>query len=162
MPKKYPIYPQEVIKGDEATYSPRKIQHSILASQRGTDYTKRIETDEENNVFVHVAKDSVSTSNVLYNEIKNVPNSTLSTIITHIASKDLTISKIGCSGSCYAKFLLCLNLNIIETKRSSPSRNVEFVFNKPLLIKKDDIIELKVIHEYTNELHDFEVSIYGD
>lgn len=46
---------QRDLDGDESVISPRHSNESILASKRGTDETKRIETDASGNLFVNVA-----------------------------------------------------------------------------------------------------------
>ena len=40
------------IDGDESVLEPRYSSHSLLASQRGTNKTRRIETDSSGNLFV--------------------------------------------------------------------------------------------------------------
>ena len=46
------------LDGDESVLSPRQTQQGTLASIRGTNKTKRVETDATGNVFVNVATSS--------------------------------------------------------------------------------------------------------
>lgn len=57
----YPKYPDEVLDGDERTYSPHKTTDSLLAAERGTDFTRRLETDASRNLYVNIAAGTVST-----------------------------------------------------------------------------------------------------
>ena len=43
--------------GDDPTYSPQKTQNSLLGAERGSQNTRRLETDSERNLYVHVAAD---------------------------------------------------------------------------------------------------------
>lgn len=66
----FPRYPEDVIDGDEPTYAPTKSDHSLLAAERGTQHTKRLETDADNNLYVNVAEGSIDVT-VGEVEIKN-------------------------------------------------------------------------------------------
>ena len=56
----WPSYPSDVQGGDEPTHSPTKNQNSLLAAQRGTQQTRRIETDEDGNIHVNLAASNPS------------------------------------------------------------------------------------------------------
>lgn len=66
----FPRYPEDVIDGDEPTFAPTKSDHSLLAAQRGTHKTKRLETDADNNLYVNVAQGSIDVT-VGEVEVKN-------------------------------------------------------------------------------------------
>jgi len=51
----FPKYPGDVSDGDEHAYSPNKTKDSLLATERGTDSTRRLETDVDRNLYVNVA-----------------------------------------------------------------------------------------------------------
>lgn len=67
----FPRYPDEVAGGDEPTYPPKNsLDHSLLAAERGTQQTHRLETDANNNLYVNVAEGSIDVT-VGEVEIKN-------------------------------------------------------------------------------------------
>lgn len=51
----FPKYPGDVSDGDEHSHSPNKTKDSLLATKRGTDSTRRLETDDNRNLYVNVA-----------------------------------------------------------------------------------------------------------
>lgn len=161
----FPQYPNEVQDGDEVTHAPNKGDRSLLGAERGTQYTRRLETDADRNLFVHVAADDTGTSFVVAplagNGITGVPASTLSTIVTYTAVATTRITRIAVSGTDYAKFQLFLNASLIETRRSSPERSLDFPFDVPLGLAPGDVLDVKVTHYATGVLADFEATIYG-
>lgn len=160
----WPNYPENV-GGDEPTSSPTKNQNGLLGSERGTQFTRRIETDASRNLYVHVASDDsaapASVSALAYDDVAGVPASTPTTILTYTAPADRKITRIGVSGTDYAKFQLFLNTVLIETRRSSPERSMDFVFTSPLALAASDILDVKVTHYATGVLADFESTVYG-
>jgi hypothetical protein len=159
----YPNYPGDVAGGDEATYSPAKIQHSLLGSERGTQHTKRFELDANNNLFVRIAGDDskILVAPLAVGNVTNIPDGTLITIVTYTAPSDKKITKISVSGTDYAKFQLFKNTVLIDTKRSGPERSVEFVFSDALSLANSDILDVKVTHYAPSVLADFESTVYG-
>ena len=163
----YPKYPGEVQGGDEATYSPGKTQHSLLGAERGTQVTRRLETDSNNNLFVSIGSVVPGTlvpgsvSAVAVGAVTSLPASTVSTIVTLTAGAAIRLTRISVSGTDYAKFLLFKNATLIETKRTGPDRSTDFMFNSPLDVASGDVIDVKVIHYATGVLADFESTIYG-
>ena len=53
--------------GDQSVQSPAHRSESLLASERGSDATRRLETDSSNNLFVNIGAGSVSANPILYN-----------------------------------------------------------------------------------------------
>lgn len=149
------------LDGDESVISPRQSQESLLASRRGTDETKRIETDDTGNLHVSVSASSVTSSPLASGAQTGVLNGVLTTITTYTAVAAVSVSRIGCSGTVYAKFQLFKNASLVETKRSGPDRSVDFLFPSPLGLVAADVIDVKVTHYYTPDTGDFEATIYG-
>lgn len=153
-------YPSQ--DGDEFAPSPATLSPALLGTERGTDSTRRVELDDERNVYVHVAKDSSSAgigSQVLNNgTVANVTATTLTTIVSYTALVDKGVTRISCSGTDYAKFSLVLNTVTIEYQRSGPSRNIEF---GPLKLSATDVLDVKVEHFITGDTANFESTIYG-
>ena len=160
----WPNYPENV-GGDEPTASPTKNQNSLLGSERGTQFTRRLETDVDNNLFVRVAGDDVAppavVSALANDDVTNVPDGALTTILTLTAIADTKITRIAVSGTDYAKFQLFIDTVLIETKRSSPERSLDFIFTAPLGLVAGQILDVKVTHYATGVLADFESTIYG-
>lgn len=160
----WPNYPEH-IQGDEQTESPTKHHQSLLGGERGTQLARRLETDSNRNLYVHVAADDASVPTSVLplatGSVTNVPASTTTTILTYTAATDKKLTRIGVSGTDYAKFQLFLNTVLIETRRSSPERSLDFIFNSPLSLANSDILDIKVTHYATGVLADFESTIYG-
>lgn len=164
MALEFPIYPGDVSDGDEHSHSPKKTHDSILATERGTDYTRRIETDANRNVYVNVGANSALPAGVdtlATGAQTTVGANLLTTIVTYTAATAKKVSKISVSGTEYAKYQLFKNASLIDTKRTGPDRSTEFLFESPLLMASSDILDVKVTHFYTGNTVDFEASIYG-
>lgn len=91
----------------------------------------------------------------------NVPANVLTTIVTYTAVAATKITRIGVSGTDYAKFQLFKNTVLIETKRTSPERSLDFIFTNPLTLAASDVLEVKVTQYATGVLADYESTIYG-
>lgn len=167
MGAEWPQYPAEVSDGDEPSHSPNKSQNSLLATERGNDFTRRLETDTASNLFVSIAAIDASlfvpssVSPLASGSATNVPASTLTTLVTYTAVAPARLTRISVSGTDYGKFQLFKNTVLIETKRSSPERSVDFLFTSPLSLASSDILDVKVTHYATGVLADFESTIYG-
>lgn len=103
----------------------------------------------------------VSVSPLAVGSALNVPASTLTTIVTYTAVAATSITRISVSGTDYAKFQLFKNTILIETKRMSPERSLDFIFTNPLGLATTDILEVKVTQYATGVLADYESTIYG-
>lgn len=158
-----PINPD--LNGDESAVSPRFTNEGILGHLRGTDQTKRIETDSSGNLYTHVAADDSSlpssVSALASGSIVTVPAATITTIVTYTAASAKRITRISCSGTIYGTYQLFLNTSLIETKRSSPLRSIDFKFESPLALATSDILDVKVTHQYTGHTEDFNSTVYG-
>lgn len=161
----FPQYPNEVQDGDEVTHAPTKGDRSLLGAERGTQFTRRLETDVDRNLYVHVAADdtsgSASVAPMAVGAAAAVPASSLTTIVTYTAIVAARITRVSVSGTDYAKFQLFLNTVLIETQRTSPERSLDFLFDVPLGMAPGDILDVKVTHYATGVLADFESTIYG-
>ena len=158
-----PINPD--LNGDESAVSPRQAQPGILGHLRGTDQTKRIETDSQGNLYAHVVIDDSSVpssvSPLASGSITAIPDATIATIVTYTAPSAKRITRISCSGTIYGTYKLFLNTVLIETKRSSPERSIDFIYSSPLSLVASDILDVKVTHQFVGHLEDFESTIYG-
>lgn len=160
----WPNYPDH-IGGDEQTESPTKHQQSLLGAERGTNLARRLETDSNRNLYVRVAADDVAppatVSALAGGSIINTPNGVLTTILTYTATAATKLTRVSVSGTDYAKFQLFFNSVLIETKRSGPDRNVDFLFAAPLGMVATNILDVKVTHYAPGVLANFESTIYG-
>lgn len=160
----FPNYPENV-GGDEPTLAPTKNDRGLLGAERGTQFTRRIETDADRNLFVHVAADDVSApaqvSPLASSGVANTPDNVLTTIVTFTAAAATRVTRISVSGTDYAKFQIFLNTVLVETKRSGPDRSLDFTFAHPLGMDASDILDVKVTHYAPGVLADFESTIYG-
>lgn len=160
---RYPDYPGEVNGGDDITHSPQKTTPSLLASERATQHTRRLETDANRNLYVRVAEDDTqaAVTALASGSQANVGDNLLTTIVTHTAATDTRISRIGVSGTIYGKIQMVVNTIVIETKRMGPDRNVEFSFPSGFSLTSGQILDVKVIHQQSGNTGDFEATVYG-
>jgi len=152
--------------GDDYTYSPMKNKESLLAAERGTDKTRRIEVDSERNLNVHIQKDSsgggLEVTVLATGSTGAINAATLTNIVTHTATADQKLSKISCSGDGPADFTLFHNVTQIDIKRSSTGDlDKEFLFEDPYQISSGDVITIKVYHYATGKTKTFDATIYG-
>ena len=164
MALEFPKYPENV-GGDEPTLAPTKNDRALLGAERGTQFTRRLETDADRNLFVRIAADDVSApaqvSPLASNGVANTPDNVLTTIVTFTAAVATRVTRISVSGTDYAKFQIFLNTVLVETKRSGPDRSLDFAFAHPLGMDASDILDVKVTHYAPGVLADFEATIYG-
>lgn len=162
----FPNYPEH-IQGDEPTYAPQKSDHTLLGAERGTQLSRRLETDSNRNLYVRIAAADVdvfvpsSVAALANGSVTNVPASTLTTILTYTAAVATRLTRISVSGTDYAKFQIFINTVLIETKRSGPDRSLDFSFTSPLALSIGQILDVKVTHYAPGVLADFESTIYG-
>lgn len=160
----WPNYPAHM-PGDEQTESPTKHHQSLLGSERGTDFARRLETDADRNLYVRIAGDDVApparVSALASDDVTAVPDGVLTTILTYTAATAVRLTRISVSGTDYAKFQIFLNTVLIETKRSGPDRSLDFLFTAPLGMDATDILDVKVTHYAPTVLADFESTVYG-
>ena len=153
--------------GDDATYAPQKNDRSLLAAERGTQNTRRLQTDADRNLYVRVAADDstpgagAGISPLASGAATAVPASTLTTITTYTAASATRVTKISCGGSVYAKFQLFKNTVLIDTHRSGPDRAIQLVFDPGLALAPGDVLDVKVTHYVTGSMEEFEATVYG-
>lgn len=102
-----------------------------------------------------------SVSPLAVGAVTNVPANALTTIVTFTAAAATKITRIGVSGSEYGKFQLFLNTVLIETRRTSPERSTDFLFNSPFALAASDILDVKVTQYATGTQSDYEATVYG-
>jgi hypothetical protein len=162
----YPKYPTDVSDGDEQSFSPNKTTPSLLGTERGTDYTRRLETDADRNLLVAIDKDNSAASAVssvlATGAVSGLIDSTLTTITTFVAPGETLITKVSCSGDAPADFTLLLNTVQIDIKRSSTADlDKEFSFSHPFKMLLNDVLDIKVFHHAPGKSRTFNTTIYG-
>lgn len=161
----WPNYPADVQDGDEPTFSPTKNQNSLLGAERGTQSTRRLETDASSNLYVRVAADDAalpaSVSVLAGGAVTAVASTILTTVLTYTPGAASKVTRISVSGTNYAKVQIFLSAALIETKRMGPDRNIEFNWASPLAVGSGVPLDVKVTHYVTGETNDFEASVYG-
>ena len=161
----FPNYPGDVQGGDEPTFAPTKNDRGLLGAERGTDQTRRLELDSSRNLYVRVAADDTaapaSVTALAGSSVTGVTDNTLTTILTYTAPAAVKLTRIGVSGTDYAKFQLFLNTVLVETKRSGPDRSLDFMFTRPLALASSDVLDVKVTHYNTGLTSNFESTVYG-
>lgn len=148
-------------EGDSGLEAPQTSDRILLGSERGTDQTRRMETDGDRNLYVNVGKMSGISSALSQGSAASVVSAVLTTITSYTATANTAICKVSCSGSDYGQFRLLKNSTLIDVRRTGPSRNVDFVFECPLALVATDLLEVKVIHQDGSVTPDFDATIYG-
>jgi hypothetical protein len=158
----FPKYPGDVSDGDERAYSPKKTTDALLVTERGTDYTRRLETDSNRNLYVNVGGSSLSVSILTKGTVLGLADGVPATVVSFVASSTTMISRIGCSGNGPTDFMLYINTDKKETKRSDTlDLDKEFIFDPMLALNNNDVVEIRVIHHAVGKLKDCNVTIYG-
>jgi hypothetical protein len=98
---------------------------------------------------------------IRFTETTIVAANTLTTILSFTAIATTNIALLTASGQDYAKYDLFVDSVQIGTKRSGPSRNVEWSFQMPLALDIASVLQIKVTHFYTAETVDFEAGMYA-
>lgn len=152
--------------GDESVFSPKRSEETLLATERGTDASRRLETDAQRNLYVNVAAGSLTVTPTTVAPLANgsvtgVAAGLLTTITTYTAPAAMKITRVSAGGTSYAKFQLFLNTILIETRRTGPERITDFAFESPLNMANGDILDVKVTHYSTGFASDFEATVYG-
>lgn len=152
--------------GDDYAYSPMKNKESLLATERGTDKTRRIEVDDQRNLNVHIQADSsgggTAVSALAIGSTGPINATTLTNIVNHVAAADQKISKISCSGEGPADISLFHNVTQIDIKHTTQENlDAEFKFEDPYGIQSGDVLTVKVYHHATGKTKTFYATIYG-
>jgi hypothetical protein len=166
----FPINPDQT--GDNEAIAPTTNSRSLLAGERGTNSTKRLETDADNNLYVVLGAGGAN-QNVNVVSLKSISplatgavvgtlDNVLTTLTTYSPVASKIVTRISVSGTMYAKYQLFLNTVLIETQRTGPERNLTIVFDPfPLALNASDVLDVKVTHYNVGETSDFEATVYG-
>jgi len=109
--------------------------------------------------FVDVS--SIPASLAAYGTQTLVGANTETTIVTLTANGIRNMTHVSCSGDAYAEWRLYINSVLVETRRTGPSYNVEFVWRNPMSLITGTVIDIKVVHHYVSETATFNSAIYG-
>jgi hypothetical protein len=98
---------------------------------------------------------------LVYGTQTGVAASTLTTLTTHSALADQTVSSFLMSGTNYAKYSIFINSVEMMTVRTGPDRTYNLLLTRPLNIYNGDVLDVKVEHYQVGETNDFEASVLG-
>ena len=148
--------------GDDPSRSPDTEARSLLGAD-SEGKTRRLLVDEENNLLVRDVSSGVYDLQVLsVGTTGAINHETLTTITNYVASADMKLSKVSCSGDGPADFTLLIDTTTIDTKRSSTGDlDKEFKFDDPLPVSSGSTISVKVYHHATGKTKTFDATIYG-
>jgi hypothetical protein len=160
MGEKFPKYPDDVVDGDEPSFSPNKTMKSVLGTEQGTQATRRILLKNG-----RVLTDSVMSTlpeTLLYTaSLSNVIDSTPTAFVAYTAPSAKTITRVLVSGEGAADYILRLNGSDIGTRRTTIELNAEYPFKQGLSIVATNTLDILVNHCSIGNLKDFELYIYG-
>lgn len=96
--------------------------------------------------------------------ITGIADNTRTTIVSQIyvvgSFHNLVIMSV--SGTTQAKYYLRKNTIDIDTRRTSPGRNLQYDFTgAPIALSPGDIVDVQVEHFNTSDVEDFDATIYG-
>ncbi len=95
--------------------------------------------------------------------VSNVPGDTPTTVHSqaYVAGSFENLVIVSVSGSALAKYTLRINASIIDTRRTTPQRNLTFDFSgAPFELVVGDIVDVRAEH-FGAGLETFEATIYG-
>lgn len=152
----------EVRDGDEPTHSPNKNQNSLLATERGTDSTRRIETDTNNNLYVSVAADGRKESLLYSASLSSIADSTPTAFVAFVAPAAVKIYKVLITGSICTDFTLRHLGSSIGIKQTNLEMGVEFNFPQGYELAATDTLDAVVEHFVTGKTKSFNLYVYGE
>lgn len=147
--------------GDEVTTAPAKNDRSLLGAERGTDHTRRLETDANRNLYVNVAADSKSETLLYSDTISALAASTPTAFVAYTVPSDQQITRVALWGQGAADYTLRLNGGTIGQKGTNLELNTEFVFGSGYPVATADSVDVVVDHCSTGHTKDFKLYIYG-
>lgn len=154
MASNWPNYPTDTANGDEPTHSPNKSQKSLLAAERGSQRTKRLETDALNNLYVRIGGGTsgipVFTSTVNSYSETLVPFATPTTILTYLVpvGQTLYVTEAIGWGDTNGEFLIKVN-GITKgggrTTAADPNFQGEYI-SAPIIAMAGDTVTIVAEH----------------
>lgn len=147
--------------GDEVTTAPAKNDRCILGAERGTDHTRRLETDASRNLYVNVAADSKSETLLYSASLAGIADSTPTAFVAYTVPSSQQITRVALWGQGAADYTLRLNAAVIGTKGTNLELNTEFVFSSGYPVVTADSVDVVVDHCSTGHTKDFKIYIYG-
>lgn len=162
MGEKWPKYPTEVADGDEPSYSPTKNDRSLLGTERGTDYTRRLATDANGNLYTRSTEDDRKDTLLYTASLSSIAASTPTTFTAYTAPSDVKVYKVLIVGSAYTDFDLRHNTSGIGKKLSNHEMQVEFYFDQGYELGTGDTMDAIVEHCVVGKTKNFNIYIYGE
>lgn len=157
----WPKYPSDVNDGDEPTHAPTKSDRTLLGSERGTQYARRLETDSNRNLYTNIADDS-RTESLLYSaSLSGIAASTPTAFTAYTAPATKKVYRVEVSGEGAADYVLRVNSSTVGIKRTNLELNTTFVFDKGLSLAFGDSMDVVVDHCSIGHTKDFDLHIYG-
>lgn len=154
MSASWPKYPDDVSGGDEPTFSPAKSQNSLLAAERASQKTRRIETDGANNLYVNIGADSTGGTGFAntinsYSETL-VPFATVTTILTYTVptAQTLNVTSVIGWGDTSGEFLVKVN-SITKGGGRSTAADPNFqgdYRSAPIVANAGDVVTITAEH----------------
>ena len=158
----WPKYPTDVGDGDEPSHSPNKSQNSLLGTERGTDYTRRLETDANNNLYTAIASDARQDTLLFSSSLSSVAANTPTAFTAYIAPSAVKVYKVLVVGSAYTDFTLRHLGSPIAKKLTNLEMQVEFEFKHGFNLASTDTLDCVVEHCVDGKTKDFNIYIYGE
>lgn len=161
MGKEFPKFPDDTLDGDEVTFAPTKADRSLLAAERGTDSTRRIEVDASRNLMVNVAADSKSETLLHSATLTALASDTPTAFAAYAVPSTQQITRVLVWGDTTADFTLRLNASEIGKKGTLVSLDADFVFSSGYPVVTADSVDVVVEHFSTGKSRNFKLYIYG-
>ena len=137
---------------------------NLLGAQLQFPSEVEIKNDIGNPVPVTIVSGAgTQTSFIKYGKQSAVPNSSLTTVITHtVTTTDLYLTGFILTGEIDAEVGLYVNTSrAIPGRTSEQDRNLMLPFPSPLRMVVGTILDLKVEHFYNGKTSDFEAALIG-
>ena len=158
----WPKYPTDVQGGDEPTHAPTKNDRSLLGAQRGTQQTRRLETDADSNLYVSVAADERKDTLLYTATISSIAAATPTAFLAYTAPVAVKVRKVLISGAANSDFNLRHLGSSIGKKYTNLEMQVEFEFPQGFELAALDTMDAVVEHCVTGHTKSYNIYIYGE
>jgi hypothetical protein len=148
--------------GDEVTEAPTKSDRSLLGAERGTDHTRRLETDANRNLYVNVAADGRTESLLYTATLSTIAASTPTAFVAYTPASAVKVYKVLISGAVATDFNLRHNGSSIGKKYTNLEMQVEYDFDQGFELAALDTLDAVVEHCLTGKTKDFDIYVYGE
>lgn len=136
-----------------------------MSSNVENSWGNKSETDAEVTGDVNATIDGISLTEFRkQGTVTGIADNVRTTIVSqaYVLNTFHNLVILSVSGTTTAKYYLRINTVDVDTRRTSPGRNLQFDFTgAPLALSPGDIVDVQVEHFNTSSVEDFDATVYG-